>query len=154
MAPASNAWTYREYTAAQQHAGSDLQPRSAVAHGTAAALAIMKTIAFIVLFACSRAALALGEPVANTSSILGCWKRHVYSAEAMNRISTFDIYDPVQQRYQWFCFRENGDFRVLTLNKDAELSSKELDNYLEASPAAMRWKLLGLGVVSITAKHD
>lgn len=114
----------------------------------------MKTIAFFVLFACSGTALALGEPVADAASIVGCWKRHVYSAEAMNRISTFDIYDAVQQKYQWFCFRENGDFRVLTLNKDAELSPKELDKYLEAYPAAMRWKLLGLGVVSITPKHD
>lgn len=108
----------------------------------------------VVLLAFSGTAFALGEPVAEGSAIVGCWKRHVYSDEAMNRISLFDIYDSVQQKYQWFCFRKNGEFRVLTINKDAQLSAAELDAGFAAFPATMRWQLLGLGVVSITPNDD
>jgi hypothetical protein len=107
-----------------------------------------------ILLAFSSHALALGEPVAEGSAIVGCWKRHVYSDEAMSRISLFDIYDPVQQKYQWFCFRKNGEFRVLTINKDADLSADELDAGFAAFPATLRWELLGLGVVSVKPDDD
>lgn len=61
-----------------------------------------------VLFAFCQTALALGEPVVDGNQLVGCWKREIYSQDAMNRISTFDIYDPTLQKYQWFCFQDKG----------------------------------------------
>lgn len=107
-----------------------------------------------ILLAFSSTALALVEPVAQGSAIVGCWKRHVYSDEVMRRISPFDLYDSVQQKYQWFCFRRNGEFRVLTMNKDAVLSDDELGAGFAAFPATLRWELIAVGVVSITPKDD
>lgn len=115
----------------------------------------MKSIALaFFLLACAGTAFALGEPVAAGPAIVGCWKRQVYPDDAMKRISTFDVYDSVQQKYQWFCFRRNGEFRVLTMNRDAQLGTRELEAGFAGFPATMRWELLGLGVVSIKPDGD
>jgi hypothetical protein len=107
-----------------------------------------------VLLLYSTSSLALGDPVTTESQLLGCWKQQMYPAGLMAGVGAEDIYDPVTQKYHWFCFDPKGQFSVITTNTNAPLIIKELKKYAKAYPRLMTWKLLGTGVVSITHKED
>jgi hypothetical protein len=108
--------------------------------------------ALLLLF--SAPLFALGDPVATESQLLGCWKQQLYPPDLMAGLGAEDIYDPVTQKYHWFCFYPKGRFSVVTTNNDASLSTKDLKNYASAGPRLMTWKLLRTGVVSIEHKAD
>lgn len=104
--------------------------------------------------AASAASAFGGEPVKDAKQLVGCWKREVYADEAMARISQFDFFDPVSQKYQWFCFRENGDFRALTDGKYQDLDTAGVDRLFNMFPASQTWKLKRKGVVHIENPKD
>ena len=115
----------------------------------------MKRIVLLMLFLClSTSAFALGDPVTDESQLLGCWKQRLYPAGLLPGLGAPDLYDPVQQKYRWFCFYPDHHFSVLTMNSDKDLSGKDLEQYTSMFPHVMSWTLLGTGVVRIEHKED
>jgi hypothetical protein len=98
--------------------------------------------------------LALGDPITNEEQLHGCWKRHIYADDVMSSLSTFELYDPVNQKYQWFCFFQGGKFAVHTTNKDVKVTVQEIEKFRAPFPSVMSWKLIGMGLVKVEHKED
>lgn len=94
----------------------------------------------------------LGNPVIEAKEIVGCWKRNIYSDRQMKRLSLFDFYDPVHQKFQWFCFEEDGTFRTMTASRDMPFD--EIFQIAKLSQPRMTWKMIAPGVVRIEHKDD
>ncbi len=97
-------------------------------------------------------AFSLGEPVKVSEQLVGCWKRNIYPDDVMKKLSKFDMYDEVQQKYQWFCFNADGTFRAMTASKDIPLA--DVKEKVKLFPMLMSWKLLSQGIVRIEHKED
>ncbi len=116
--------------------------------------AIMKSLFLFLIFGFAGNAFASDLPVKNENQLLGCWKRQIFSEATMKRLSTFDIYDPVLQKYQWFCFFKGGEYRVVTMNRDSELKTSDIRKSTEGQPKVMSWQLMSDGVVRVEHKED
>lgn len=115
----------------------------------------MKRLLLALLLLSSGAAMAQTTvPVKDSKQLEGCWRRHIFTQAAMNRLSSFDIFDPVQQKYQWFCFRANGDFRALTNSKDDNPKTADIDRLTGLFPGSQSWKLVEPGVIHIENRAD
>ena len=113
-----------------------------------------KLILSIFLLSISMPAFSIGVVIKDKNELLGCWKRVIYSDETMKQMNKFNIYHPVHQKYQWFCFFEDERLHVLTSSKDVKHTTESLKKYFKNYPKLMTWKWIQNSAVETEHKQD
>lgn len=102
----------------------------------------------------SSSLFAIGQPISDKADIMGCWKRVLYPQEVMEQMSKSDFYHPELQKHQWYCFFEDGVFRLIASSQVAEYSTEEIKENFKGLPAVMLWKWVKDSVVWVEHKED
>ena len=113
-----------------------------------------KSVLAVILLFSSSSAFSIGVEINNSDELLGCWKRVIYSDEIMKQMNQFNMYDPKNQKYQWFCFFENERFHVMTSNNDDEYTTRKLRDLFKNMPKLMTWKWVQNSVVMTEHKES
>lgn len=113
-----------------------------------------KTILVMVCLLIPVSSFAIGQSISDKTEIMGCWERVLYPPEIMAQMSKRGFYHPELQKYQWYCFFDDGVFRVVTANKSRDFTATETVDLFKSAPVSMTWEWIQDSIVKIEHKDD
>lgn len=115
----------------------------------------MRALTFLVLILTGFA--FADEPqtkIKELDEITGCWKKVIFSDQAMNAMNKFYVYDQTLQKFQWYCFYSDGAFRTMTSKNDLDVSTSDIEKLYEPYPIVMHFELVSPGNILISHDQD
>lgn len=89
------------------------------------------------------------SPITNLRKLHGCWKRVVFSDEAMEKMNKIQLYPSTFEKHQWFCFLDDNELYTKFKDRPEDLSLQDLIRNITSLPSVERYSLPQPGIILI-----